>query len=218
MAAEAPLVDLAVRRAVEGQAHVLQVDDRVDGLARQDLGRVLVDEVVATLDGVEHVPLPVVLLLVAERGADAALRGAGMGARRVELGEDGRLDAVAGELEGGPQAGAARADDHGRVVVDGRPRPLGPGVTGALKGLPARARERQHHDRAQHEQDHARAGTAPQHDRPCAAAADVVLDHRPNAEEGMEEHQHQQRPVDGAPEELVPALVGDELGGLLDGS
>ena len=38
VAAEAALVDLAVRRAVEGQAHVLEVDDRVDGLLREDLG------------------------------------------------------------------------------------------------------------------------------------------------------------------------------------
>ncbi len=38
--AEAALVDLALGRAVEGQTHVLEVDDRVDGLLREDLGRV----------------------------------------------------------------------------------------------------------------------------------------------------------------------------------
>ena len=61
---------------------------RLDRLARQDLGRVLVDQVVAALDRVEHVPLPVVLLEVAEGGTHAALRRAGVGAGRVELGED----------------------------------------------------------------------------------------------------------------------------------
>src|SRR6478735_4284335 len=70
---EPPLIDAAVGRAVEGQPHVLQLDHRVDGLARQDLSGVLVHEVVATLDGVEHVPLPMVLLEVAESGTDAAL-------------------------------------------------------------------------------------------------------------------------------------------------
>jgi hypothetical protein len=38
VAAEPPLVDLAVRRAVERQAHVLELDDRLDGLAGQDFG------------------------------------------------------------------------------------------------------------------------------------------------------------------------------------
>ena len=85
VAAEAALVDLALGRAVERQAHVLEVDDRVDGLLRQDLGRVLVDQVVAALDGVEGVPLPVVLLDVGERGGHAALRRAGVGAGGVEL-------------------------------------------------------------------------------------------------------------------------------------
>ena len=76
VAAEAALVDLALGRAVERQAHVLEVDDRVDRLLREDLGRILVDEVVAALDGVEGVPLPAVLLDVRERRRHAALRGA----------------------------------------------------------------------------------------------------------------------------------------------
>ena len=74
--AEAALIDLAFRRAVERQAHVLQFEHRVDRFARQHFGGVLIDEVVAALDGVEHVPVPVVFFDVAERGADAALRGA----------------------------------------------------------------------------------------------------------------------------------------------
>ena len=123
VAAEAALVDLAVLGAVEGQAHVLELDDRLDRLVGQDLRRVLVDQVVAALDGVVHVPLGVVFFLVAERGADAALRGAGMRARRIELRQHGRLDAVAGELERRPQAGAAGAHDDGLVLVDSRTCP-----------------------------------------------------------------------------------------------
>ena len=94
VAAEAALVDLAVRRPIERQAHVLELDDGLDRLAGQDLGRVLVDEVVAALDRVVHVPLGVVLLQVAERGADAALGGAGVGASRIQLGQHRRLDAA----------------------------------------------------------------------------------------------------------------------------
>src|SRR5688500_3024242 len=76
VAAEAPLVDQPLRRAVEGHPEMLEVDDRLDRVAAHDLGRVLVDEIVATLDGVEPVPLPVVLFGVAERGAHSALGGA----------------------------------------------------------------------------------------------------------------------------------------------
>ena len=125
MAAEAALGDLAVRRAVEGQAHVLQVVDRLDGLAAHDLDGVLVGQVVAALDGVEHVPLPVVLLEVAERRADAALGGAGVRAGRVELAEDGDVG-LAGHLHGGHQARAAGPDDHGvKLVVHPRLLQLG---------------------------------------------------------------------------------------------
>ena len=103
VAAEPALVDLALVGAVEGQAHLLQVEDRVDGLLGHHLGGVLVDEVVAALDGVERVPLPVVLLDVGERGAHAALGGAGVGPGRVELGEHRGAGALAG-LERGPHA------------------------------------------------------------------------------------------------------------------
>ena len=57
VAAELPLVDLAVRGPVERQAHVLELDDGLDRLVGEDLGRVLVHQVVAALDRVEHVPL-----------------------------------------------------------------------------------------------------------------------------------------------------------------
>ena len=87
VAAEAALVDLALGGPVERQPHLLQVEDRVDGLLGHDLGGVLVDQVVAALDGVEGVPLPVVLLDVGQGGAHAALRRAGVGPGRVELGE-----------------------------------------------------------------------------------------------------------------------------------
>jgi hypothetical protein len=72
VAAEPALVDPALGRAVERQAHLLEVEDRVDGLLAHALGSVLVDEVVAALDGVEGVPLPVVVLDVGAERRDAA--------------------------------------------------------------------------------------------------------------------------------------------------
>ena len=61
VAAEPALVDATLGRAVERQAEVLELDHRVDRLAAHDLGRGLVDEVVAALHRVEGVPLPRVL-------------------------------------------------------------------------------------------------------------------------------------------------------------
>jgi hypothetical protein len=115
--AEPALVDLAFRGPVERQAHLLQVEDGVDGLPAHDLRRVLVDQVVTTLDGVEGVPLPVVFLDVGQRGAHAALRRPGVRAGGIELGEHGGAGARAG-LNGRAHAGAARSDDHHVVLVE----------------------------------------------------------------------------------------------------
>ena len=118
VAAEPALVDPAVGRAVERKPHVLEFEHGVDRLAGEDFGRVLIDEVVAALDGVEHVPLPVVFLDVAEGGADAALGGAGVRAGRIELADDGDVG-LAGHLDGRHQAGAACADDDRVEAVVG---------------------------------------------------------------------------------------------------
>ena len=145
VAAEAALVDLALGRAVERQAHVLEVEDRVDGLLREDLGRVLVDQVVAALDRVEGVPLPVVLLHVGERGGHAALRRAGVGAGGVELRDD-RGAGVRARLDRRAHPGAAGADDDDVVLVvvdavDDRARP-GPRRSESRLGLVLGSRRR----------------------------------------------------------------------------
>src|SRR5205085_6135306 len=126
---EAALVDAAVGGPVEGQAHVLELDDGIDRLAAHDLGGVLVDEVVAALDRVEGVPLPGVLLDVGQGGAHPALGGTGVGPGGVELGDDGGGRSLGG-LERGPQAASPGSHDHAAelVVGDGHPY-LGPTVS-----------------------------------------------------------------------------------------
>ena len=114
--AEPALVDAALRRAVERHAHLLEVQHRVDGFLAHDLDGVLVGEVVAALDGVEGVPLPVVLFDVGQRRAHAALRRAGVAAGRVQLGQHRGARPRTG-LDGGPHARAACADDDDVVAM-----------------------------------------------------------------------------------------------------
>jgi len=114
--AELALVDQAVRGPVERQPHVLQVQHRIDGLAGHHLRGVLVHQVVAALDGVEGVPLPVVLLDVAEGGAHPALGRAGVRPGGVELAEHGRAG-PGGRLERRPHPRAPGADDDDVVLV-----------------------------------------------------------------------------------------------------
>jgi hypothetical protein len=113
---EPALIHEAVRRAVERQAHVLELEHRINGFAGKHLRRILVDQVVAALDGVEHVPLPVVFFDVAEGRADTALCRAGVRPRRVELADDGNIG-LAGHLDGRHQAGPAGTNDDRVVAV-----------------------------------------------------------------------------------------------------
>src|SRR5262249_4697342 len=90
---------------------------------------ILVTEPVGALDRVVHVPEPAVLGHVAERRADAALRGDGVRARREHLRQHAHRQAGFGELQRRTHAGATRADDqcieapsrelaHGRACTD----------------------------------------------------------------------------------------------------
>jgi hypothetical protein len=126
VAAEAALVDPAVRRPVEREPPVLQLDDPVDRLAAHDLRGGLVHQVVAPLHGVEGVPLRRVFLHVAQRRAHPTLRRSGMGPGRVELRDHGGLH-LARCLQRGPEARPARADDHRVVDVGGGHRLSGTG-------------------------------------------------------------------------------------------
>ena len=113
---EAPLVNLALGRPVEGKTHVLEVDHRVDGFSGQNLGGILVDQVVATLDGVEGVPLPAVFLNIGQCRGHTALRGTGVRSRGVQLGDHGRLG-LGTCLDGGAHSGSTGTHNHDVVFV-----------------------------------------------------------------------------------------------------
>ena len=119
VAAEPPLVDLAGIGTAERHAQMLELDDRMDRLAAHICDRVLVAEPIGAPDRVEHVPAPIVFLDIAERGADPALRGDGVAARRKDLGDAGRVQTGRDHAERRPQSGAAGTEnDHVEGVVD----------------------------------------------------------------------------------------------------
>ncbi len=117
--AERALVDRAVVIAAEGHAGVLQLVNRLRRFAHQIFDRVLVAQPVRPLDGIVHVPRPVVGRVVAEAGGDPALRGDGVRTRREDLGDVGGLEAAFGGAHRGPQARAAGADDDHVIGVVG---------------------------------------------------------------------------------------------------
>ncbi len=110
--AERALCDAAVGEAREHGAHVLELVDVARSLRAHDLDRVLVAQVVGALDRVERVDLRAVLRRVPERGVDATLGRAGVGARRMQLRDDRDVGAGALGFDCGAHASKARTDHH----------------------------------------------------------------------------------------------------------
>ncbi|SKY37435.1 Uncharacterised protein [Mycobacteroides abscessus subsp. abscessus] len=116
VATEAALIDSALGCPVERHTHLFEIEDGVDRLLAHDLHGILVGEVVATLDGVEGVPFPVVFFDVGQRGAHAALGCPGVATCRVQLGQYRSTSSGSG-LHGGAHTRTARADDDNVVPM-----------------------------------------------------------------------------------------------------
>src|SRR6185312_2199729 len=117
-AAEGTLIDLAIFLAArEWQAPMLQLIHGGRRIAAQIFDSVLVTEPVGTLDGVVHVPAPIILAHVAERRCDAALRGNGVRPSWEDFGNAGRAQASFTTTDYGAQPRTARADHNDVVAV-----------------------------------------------------------------------------------------------------
>ena len=114
-AAERALIDLAVLGARERHAPMLELVDRLRRVAHHVFDGVLVAEPVRSLDGVVHVPAPVIRMHVAERGGNAALRRDRVRACRKHLGDAGGAKPGLAAADHRAQARAAGAD-HDDVV------------------------------------------------------------------------------------------------------
>ena len=116
VAAEVALEDLAVLRAIEEGAPLLELVDAVGSFHRVELRHAPLVQVAAALHRVAEVDLPVVLRLdVAERGRDAALGHDGVRLAEERLADEADRHARGARLDGGAETCAAGAD-HEHVV------------------------------------------------------------------------------------------------------
>src|SRR5690606_34270138 len=102
---ERALVDRAVGVAVARHAVVLELIHGVRRFATHEFDGVLVAEPVGTLDGIVHMPVPVVFAHVAQRCTDTPLRCNRMGTRREHFGENGYRQTGFSQLKGTTHAG-----------------------------------------------------------------------------------------------------------------
>src|SRR6202035_2987559 len=119
VAAERTLVDLARLGARERPPEMLELDDRRDRLPAHVFDRVLVAEPIGALDRVVHMPAPIVVAHIAERGGNAALSRDGVASGREYLADAGGLQSFEGRSQGRPQPGAAGANDNDIVGMFG---------------------------------------------------------------------------------------------------
>ena len=120
-AAERALINFPVFLATrERQAPVFKFVDRGRRITAEIFDGVLVAEPVGAFDGVVHVPAPVVLAHIAERGGNAALRCNGVRARRENFGDTGSAQAGLTAPDHRAQTGTAGAnnDDVIAVILD----------------------------------------------------------------------------------------------------
>ena len=111
-AAERPLIDLAVIGPRERQAPMFEFVDGFRRVAHHILDRILIAEPVRALDGVVHVPAPVIRAHIAERCGDAALRRDRMRAGREHLGDAGGAQTRLRAADHRTQPGPSGPDDH----------------------------------------------------------------------------------------------------------
>ena len=86
LAAKRTLIHGTVLKTGEGQAHVLQFIDGLGAGLAHVLDGFLITDVIGALDGVIHVPLPVVVVGIAQGDRDPALGGDRVGTGRENLG------------------------------------------------------------------------------------------------------------------------------------
>jgi hypothetical protein len=114
--AERPLRDTSVLRPGEHRSPVLELVDVLGRFVAEHLDRVLVAEVVGTLDRIERMLLRAVVGGVAERRVDPTFGRARVAANWVDLGDERNVRTRVVSLDGCAHTGATGADDEDVVL------------------------------------------------------------------------------------------------------
>ena len=111
---ERTLVDAALLGAGERQAHVLELEHGLRADGAHVLDSVLVADIVGTLDGIVHMPAPVIVRIGRSDGAgDATLSGNGVRTSRENFGDHSGLVTGLGQLQRRAHTGATATNDDG---------------------------------------------------------------------------------------------------------
>ncbi|MNJ34802.1 hypothetical protein D3C77_295270 [compost metagenome] len=111
---ERTLIDTAGFGTRERQTHVIQLEDRSRAFLTHVFDSVLVTDVVGTLDGIVHVPAPVIVRVGRSDGAgDATLGRYGVRTGREDLGDHGSLVTTLSQLQRSAHAGTTTTNDDG---------------------------------------------------------------------------------------------------------
>ena len=166
----------------DAQPWEAQIADQIDRLAAKDLDRILVAEIVPSLDGIEHVPLPGVRFDISQSGADSPLRGSGMRSRRIEFAHDGDSDS---------RNFRGRKRRH-------KPRPAGAHnhrielMMNCLTHFLNRPK-RQNNNRSQNHKKAADKFKRPMRLSAPSFGSDIIIDQNPNPVEAVKKRQKQHR-------------------------
>src|SRR5690606_34111865 len=111
---ERTLIDAALLGTGERQAHMLELEHGFGAYGTHVFDRVLVTDVVGTLDGVVHVPAPVVIRVRRGDGtSDTALGGYCVRTGREHLGYHSSLVTTLGQLQRCTHASTTTTNDDG---------------------------------------------------------------------------------------------------------
>src|SRR5690606_16070756 len=113
---ERTLIDAALFGTGERQPHVFEFEHGFRTNGAHVLDSVLVTDVVGTLDGIVHMPAPVIVRVGRSDGTgDATLSGNGVRTSREHLGDHGSLVTTLSQLQRSTHAGAAATYDDGVI-------------------------------------------------------------------------------------------------------
>ena len=188
-AAKGTLINLAFLGARKGHAPVLEFVHGGGRILGQVLNRILIAEPVRSLDGVVHVPAPVVFRHVAKRSRYATLSGDSVGAGRKNLGDARCLQTGLRGTESRPETGPPGAHHHHVicvidpfVIAHASCLPVAPGAD-ALTANP----DFQHRRCCGHEEDNGRERVQDQQRLFHTRTMNVVLDDDLHAQSHVKE-------------------------------